>query len=201
MFSSVTGEKMTHLKNPAGYWKENMTSTVQFCSAFTTCIKEQRNEFLILEVGPHPALKGPAKEILQSEGIMHINYLYSLFRSRNDFEVLLENVGDMIASGVAVVKRNVNAKEVVHGLQCTYEYAPVLQDLPSYQWDHSTPLWYEARTSRNQRFRKFPRHQILGSRYLEDSPLNPSWRSLLRLEEVPWLADLKVGRLALAGYA
>ncbi len=109
-------------------------------------------------------------------------------------EALLGSIGDMIATGVSVDKPKINAKEIVDGIQCRYECAAVLKDLPSYQWDHSTSLWYEARSSRNQRFRRFPRHAMLGSRYLEDSPLNASWRSLLKLEEVPWLAALKVSR-------
>lgn len=192
MYSSVTGQKMTHGETSPRYWRENMTSTVQFCSALSTCFEDQPEDVSIFEIGPHPALKGPATDILRCQGKMNSNYFHSSFRNKHDMEVLLENVGEMIASGITINKQNINRKEVPHGLHCTYETAAVLKDLPSYQWDHSTPLWYEARTSRNQRFRSFPRHPILGSRYLEDSPLNTSWRSLLVLDDVPWLADLKV---------
>lgn len=176
------------------YWKDNMTSTVEFGLALTNFLEEQCEDLEILEIGPHPALKGPIKEILQSEKKTCIKYSHTLFRHKNDMETLLENIGGMIASGASIKKRNINAKELVNGLECTYEYPAILRDLPSYQWDRSMSLWYEARSSRKQRFRQSPPHEILGSRYLEDSTLNPSWRSLLKLEEVPWLADLKVNR-------
>ena len=169
-----------------------MASTVQLDSALTACLKDQPDDFVILEIGPHPALKGPATEISQCRRKTPITYFHSLFRNRNDMEVLLENIGDMTAFGVAIEERKINGREDTQGLHCTYEFPAVLKDLPSYQWDHSTSLWYEARSSRNQRFRRFPRHQSLGSRYLEDSPLNPSWRNLLNLADMPWLAALMV---------
>jgi acyl transferase domain-containing protein len=192
MYSSVTGQRMRPGQVTPCYWKDNMTSTVQFEAALTECLKNHTGDCLLLEIGPHPALKGPTKEILQFEKNAPAEYFHTLFRQRNDMEALLENVGGMIAAGVPVRRRNVNGKEIVDGLNCTYEYGPVLKNLPTYQWDHSTSIWYEARTSRNQRFRRFPRHELLGSRYLEDSPLNPTWRSLPVLDQIPWLATLKV---------
>lgn len=174
------------------YWKDNMVSTVRFSSAVTECFIHHPQDLAILEIGPHPALKGPAQEILRSLGKDSISYYNSCFRGMNDLEALLNNAGAMIAHGLPLKTQNINAREVVNGLQCTYEYVNVLTHLPSYQWDHSTPLWTESRTSRNQRFRQFPRHQLLGSRYLEDTPMNPSWRSFLMLSDVPWLEEVKV---------
>jgi hypothetical protein len=43
-----------------------------------------------------------------------------------------------------------------------------------------------------RRFRKFKRHELLGSRTLESTDIEPSWRNVLRLEDVPWLADHKI---------
>lgn len=192
MFSSVTGEKIILNRLSPHYWKDNMISTVHFDSSLTNCIADLPHDIVMVEIGPHPALKGPTREILQSRDRPHISYFNSLFRHKNDMKVLLENVGELIAAGVPVAKRNINGIEIVDGLQCNYNRPAVLKDLPSYQWDHSIPLWYESRTSHNQRFRRFPRHDILGSRYLEDSPMNPSWRSLLNPDDVPWLAILKV---------
>lgn len=77
----------------------------------------------------------------------------------------------------------------MNGSTCTSERGNVLVGLPSYAFDHSEPLWAESRMSRNLRFREFPHHELLGSRYLEDTPANPSWRNLLILDEIPWLAD------------
>lgn len=198
MFSSVTGKELEYIENSPRYWKDNMISTVQFDSALTECLRHQSDDFVIFEAGPHPALRAPAETIMRAQGRKSLRYLYSLSRQKNDMEVLLENVGEMIACGISLERRNINGIEIVNGLQRTYEFAAVLKDLPSYQWNHSA-IWYEARSSRKQRFRQFPRHEILGSRYLEDTALNPSWRSLLVLDDVPWLAALKVSQLALHG--
>lgn len=40
-------------------------------------------------------------------------------------KALLESVGDMIASGVSVEKRNINSEEIVNDLGCTYRSALV----------------------------------------------------------------------------
>lgn len=199
MFSSVTGEELKSVENSPRYWKDNMISMVRFESALTECFRNQPDCFLILEIGPHPALRGPTEEISRDRGRVPFRYLHSLFRQKNDMEVLLESVGQMIACGTSLEKRNINAIEIVNDLQSAYEYATVLKDVPSYQWNHSTSLWYEARSSHKQRFRQFPRHEILGSRYLEDTSLNPSWRSILILGDVPWLQAIQVCQSALSG--
>ena len=37
----------------------------------------------------------------------------------------------------------------------------VLTDLPASPWTHKTSLWNESRLSKNHRFRRFPRHDLL----------------------------------------
>lgn len=44
----------------------------------------------------------------------------------------------------------------------------------------------------NRRFRKFPHHEILGSRILDGNDLKPTWRNVLRLKDVPWMSHHKV---------
>ena len=43
-----------------------------------------------------------------------------------------------------------------------------------------------------RRLRKFPRHELLGSRILEGNDLEPTWRNLMDLEDSPWLADHQI---------
>ena len=195
MFSTVTGRKLVPEECSPLYWKQNMVSTVQFAPTLVESLRHHTETSIIVEVGPHPALKGPTQEILRDVDKDSIEYYHSCFRGKNDLDALLENAGAMIARGVPLKTANLNGREGVNGLLCTYEHANVLTDLPSYQWDHSTPFWSESRLSRNVRHRKFPRHQLLGSRYLEDIPSFPSWRNHLMLKEVPWLLELKVRQL------
>ena len=62
----------------------------------------------------------------------------------------------------------------------------------------------------SRRFRRYRRHEILGSRLLEGSDLEPTWRNVLRLSDVPWIHDHKLmddvvfpaaGYIAMAGEA
>lgn len=192
MFSSVTGKKLLPEDCSPSYWKQNMVSTVLFAPALAECLTFYSEISTILEVGPHPALKGPTQETLRTLDKSSTDYHHSLFRGKDDLDALLDSAGTMIARGVPMETANINGQEILNGLQCTYEQCSVLKDLPSYQWDHSVSFWSESRVSRNVRHRIFPRHQLLGSRYLEDIPSCPSWRNHLMLKEVPWLMELLV---------
>ncbi|KAI2899701.1 hypothetical protein CBS11852_3268 [Aspergillus niger] len=69
----------------------------------------------------------------------------------------------------------------------------VLTDLPLYPWQKRTAYREESRATKRRNFGKFPHHELLGSPVLEASDLEPAWRNILRLEDVPWLKDHRVG--------
>ena len=192
MYSSVHGRKMNASECTPSYWKQNMISTVKFCAALEECMKGYPNVATVIEIGPHLALRGPAQEILQALDKSHVRYLPSCIRGQKDFETVLSSAGAMIAIGLPFQVSNINAREIVDGLQCRYEPGNILTDLPSYQWNHTQGFWAESRVSRNVRFRKFRRHQLLGSRYVDDIPNCPSWRNRLVLKEIPGLQELEV---------
>jgi len=192
MFSSVTGRKVASAEISPVYWKENMVSTVQFSAAFTECLRHHSENMVIVEIGPHPALKGPAQEVLRSLDTKSVGYFNSCTRGENDIESLLQSAGAMIALGIPLNTSNINAIEDYDGSGSSFAIGKVLTDVPSYSWDHSTPFWYESRISRNVRFRHFLRHQLLGSRYLDDVSSRPCWRALWTLREISWLSRIKV---------
>ena len=192
MFSSVTGLSIEPSELTCSYWVTNMTSTVKFSAALEKSLNEYPLDTAFVELGPHPALKGPALEVLRNLGRDNIDYFQTCTRGEDDFESLLRNAGSMIAARVPLDTPKINAQEVVNGLECHHELGSVLTDIPSYQWNHSNAFWSESRVSRNVRFRKFPRHELLGSRYLDDIPAHPCWRNQLMLREVPWLEKLQV---------
>lgn len=100
----------------------------------------------------------------------------------------------MIVHGFPMNLRKINDYGAGSGSQRKCKTGRLLTDLPSYHWNHDASFWVESRVSRNIRFRKFPRHQLLGSRYVDDIPQRPCWRNQLTLKEIPWLARLKVGQ-------
>ncbi|KAH3001293.1 hypothetical protein KXW60_007937, partial [Aspergillus fumigatus] len=68
----------------------------------------------------------------------------------------------------------------------------IVTNLPAYPWDRKRLNWQESRLSHNWRFRVYPNHELLGSRMLEASDLEPGWRNVLESRHVPWLSDHRV---------
>ena len=56
--------------------------------------------------------------MLQALGRNHVEYFQTLRRGDDGFESLLRNTGAMIASGTLLDISNINAEEVVDGLEC-----------------------------------------------------------------------------------
>ena len=192
MFSSVTGRLLRSGECSPEYWTRNMRSTVRFATATQEMFTRHPDITTIIELGPHPALKGPVQEILRNIGREQIDYFGTCLRGEDDMRSLLSNVGGMVASGIPFALNKINAQESLHGDEWSHQSGEVLNDLPSYVWSHSTSFWSESRISYNLRFRKFPRHQLLGSRNLEDDPSHPRWRNTLSIVDVEWLSQLKV---------
>src|SRR3569833_510363 len=191
MFTSVRGRQIGAIDCGPSYWTKNMVSTVSFAAAVTEMIRHCQVD-AIVELGPHPALKGPVEDTLASLGINGLPYFSSCSRGKPDFVAMLETVGSMVPAGLKLRLEHINAVEVIDGANISHRTGKVLTDLPNYPWDHSTSFWGETRSSRNYRHREQPRHELLGARNPSDNPLSMSWRNLISLRETPWLADWKV---------
>ena len=192
MFSSVPGRNLEPSELTCSYWVNNMTSTVRFSAAIEKCMKEFPLDTAFIELGPHPALRGPTLEVLRTLDRDNADHFQTCTRGEDDLESILRSAGLMIAADVPLNTSKINAQEIVNGLECHHEVGSVLTDIPSYQWNHSNAFWSESRVSRNVRFRKFPRHELLGSRYVDDIAARPCWRNQLMLKEVPWLQKIQV---------
>ena len=191
MFSSVTRQKLAGKNCVPSYWRENMVSSVRFLDALLK-LEEHIKPDVFVELGPHPALKGPAGDSLASAGKTEYQYFSSCVRGQPDDVAMLGTAGNMIAANLPVLAKRVNAVQICHGLETSYETGKVLTDLPTYHWDHSTSFWAESRLSKNVRQRQFPRHQLLGVRYHNDTPLAPSWRNVISLKDLDGLATAVV---------
>lgn len=192
MFSSVTGTLIDSQSCKPDYWKQNMISTVQFQAALEQALLHYPETSAVIEIGPHPALKGPVKGTLQHLRMSSVSYFNSCFRNKDDFVSLLENAGLMSVQSIPLNLAAINRGTVENADEDHF-----LEDLPPYKWNHATSFWAESRVSKNVRFRQFRRHQLLGSRSLDDIPTNPTWRNHLVAKEIPWLEELKVRRLIL----
>lgn len=175
--SSVTGDTITDpRKLDASYWRQNVESPVLFTEAIQSLPAVGTPVFL--EVGPHSALAAPLRQIFRTLTARSPVYIPTLFRYDEDVESqLLRTAGQAYANGVGV------------DLSSITEPGNILTNLPPYPWQHDRAYWSESRLSREWRQRKFPHHEILGSRIVDTTDHEPSWRNLVTLDNVPWLID------------
>ncbi|KAI3012330.1 hypothetical protein CBS147346_707 [Aspergillus niger] len=192
MFSSVTARVADADQMGAEYWTANMTGTVRFSDALVGILlddSENQNVDVLVEIGPHPALKGPARQVMKSLN-MDLPYFASLTRGTPDYDGILGLAGQLFQVGYPVnlpaVNSDVYLSETGH-----IGIAPRgrrLKDLPSYAWDHSERYWAETRLIHNHRLRTH-RHSLLGHQMAGSIDNHVRWRNYLRLRELPWLAD------------
>ena len=201
MFSSVTGNQVDNSAMGPDYWVENLVSTVRFSDAVQTLCqyssgKQRRRQKTVdfvdtwLEIGPHSAMREPLKQILQRPNVAYDSVLR---REKTAVVTALQAAGQLWLLGYPVNMFHVNTVgKPIDQVQ------PFLVDLPPYAWNHSVRYWFEPKLSIAHRFRKQPRHDLLGAP-LEVSN-NPTWRHFLRTPENPWMEDHKVGTVFLGGF-
>jgi acyl transferase domain-containing protein len=186
MFSSVTGKINTDGCD-AGYWTSNMVSPVLFNQAMHEMISDPAGAEFLIEVGPSGALARPIAEIKQSMtgSVATLEYVSACKRGPDAVQAIFDMAGRLFISGASI-----NMLEVNRDL----EPAPpsIIIDLPNYVWNHSIKYWYESEASKDWRFRKFPNHDLLGSKILGTAWTAPSWRKTLKVQDLPWLKDHKV---------
>jgi len=164
------------------YWRDNMANTVLFSQAITSATNNGGPFQMALEVGPHPALNGPASQTLAELGLK-IPYVATLRRGESDVRAISDCLGAIwINLGASAVDLGTAQKLLPN------DSTPrLLKDLPSYSWDHDKPYWYESRRSKLYRSRSQPSHELLGTRYDEGAENEFRWRNFLSVQEIPWL--------------
>lgn len=179
-YSSVNGRRMNERDGlNAPYWRLNLESRVLFHNAVKSILDEEPRNRLFVEIGPHSALEGPLKQIFKTSNSQDL-YVPTLVRHEHSTKSLLTTAGRLSANNVLLDFPNISPP------------GAVLTDLPTHPWHHEATYWSESRLSKEWRFRKFPRHEILGSRVLEGNDMEPTWRNILHLDEIPWISDHKI---------
>ncbi|KAF5017371.1 hypothetical protein F66182_10702 [Fusarium sp. NRRL 66182] len=194
MYSSVSGLQLNGTEVGADYWGANLISPVLYTDAVILAMTQAGRKFdLCVELGPHSLLSRPTAEIIKSlADPPQLPYFSTMLRDTDSSQRLMSLAGDLVLSGKQLDLEQVNAAtSVVEG---SSGRLPVhLQDhLPPYAWDYSSTPWTEPRNSLEWRFRKAPRHEILGSRCRGVNPSAPTWRNKVSIEDAPWLVDHQV---------
>jgi hybrid polyketide synthase / nonribosomal peptide synthetase ACE1 len=186
-FSSVNEEQMSSsgTQLDGEYWKDNMTQCVLFSQAIRKAIDIKGPFDIALEVGPHPALQGPALQNIQDITGARIPYTGLLTRQVDDVESFAGALGYLW-------RHSVLQAESIESYSRTMSAGPthrVLKGLPSYAFDHDTVYWRESRLSKAIRTRKTPYHELLGMACPDGtSSTHLRWKNLLNVKEIPWLS-------------
>jgi len=189
--SSVTAKQKVGNFDTA-YWIENLVSKVRFRDALGEYCRNQamlarttsQPTNVFVEIGPHSSLSGPIRQTLTyASDDLKYRYLPTLERNRNALRSILMLGGKMWEMGHQV---NIGAANSLTGINGKRR---VLQDLPNYSWDHSRAYWCESRLSREHNQRQHPYHELLGAYMPGMNSIAPSWRYIIDLGTLPWLAD------------
>ena len=203
MLSSVTGQVVSpETLKSSDYWIQNLVSAVRFGDAVSPICVGSRNEprasldrshrrtmlvdFLI-EVGPHSALRGPVRELLEecsNQG--RTTYLSAMTRGVSAAETLLSVAGQLHCSGYTINFTAINNPDKsMEGIQ-------ILTELPEYPFDHAKSYWLESRLSKNFRFAAHTNNVFLGKPVSDWNPLDARWRNFISISAFPWVMDHKV---------
>ncbi|KAI0487101.1 polyketide synthase [Xylaria cf. heliscus] len=184
-FSSTYGTLIDpSILQEAAYWTKNLVSPVRFHEAMKAMLEDNGDAHLvtdILEVGPHAALSGPLRNIIdETRGNGAVHYHSILRRGASDLLSALQGAGSLFTRGVKIDLAQVNH---VEGHEPSF-----VVGLPRYPFNHSKEYWCESRLSRNLRYRAHPRHELLGVTGIDwDGTYNALWRNWIRLSENPWV--------------
>ncbi|KAG6017861.1 Type I Iterative PKS [Claviceps lovelessii] len=196
-YSSLFGRYNDSEELGSSYWVDNLVKPVLFSSALQSMCKREKPDILI-EIGPHSALKSPIKQTLRStssQAIGDVKYLPTLVRDQNSCVALLNLAGSLFMHGHPIRFEEINQTKAGHKPN-------FIADLPPYPWC-SLSYWHESRVSKQHRSKPFARHDILGTLDHSYTDMELTWRNVLSVDEVPWLKDHRMQSLVtfpLAGY-
>ncbi|KAI9759122.1 MAG: Polyketide synthase 19 [Chaenotheca gracillima] len=173
------------------YWVDNLTNTVQLSQALNRAVSEESYPLdLALEVGPHPALKGPSSEVIKSLSGLVVPYRGVLKRGDGAVEAFADGVGIIWTSFPSS-----RPMITFDGMQRAFPQASpknpvILKGLPTYPWDHDSLIWRESRASRIFRTESQPRHELLGLPVTlgEHGRREVHWRQVFKVSELPWVS-------------
>ena len=191
MYSAVSGELVEPSELGPINWVQNLVSPVLFYDALYDLLRPTETGRrspdnavdVLLEIGPHSALQGPANQTMKKHGIKGVDYRSVLSRGKNGIQTALAAVGALFSQGLAVNVKEVNGDT---------DDAHPLADLPSYNWNHSRTFWSESRITKEFRSRQYPRMRLLGAPCPTLGESERLWRGFMRISEEPWIRDHQI---------
>ncbi|KAI0197163.1 putative polyketide synthase [Xylaria flabelliformis] len=207
--SSVSGYVADPETIDDSYWVKNLVQPVKFLDAIRTVFASRqevktnvgkRLHSILIEIGPHSALKNPIKQTLEyqqndRQKTPSFTYLSSLTRGIDGYENLLSLAGTLFTMGTPIELGSVN--------QTDMHNAHVVTGLPAYSWDKSISYEIRPRATQEKLYPGDSYHSLLGRRLNSNGGKDRAYRQVFTLDEMPWIRDHNVAGVVifpLTGY-
>ncbi|KAK2005280.1 KR-domain-containing protein [Colletotrichum eremochloae] len=193
LYSSVTGsydEFPSELVRRPRHWRYSLESPVLFKQALEQLVIREHSlypehDLLLVEIGPHPALKSPIAQTLQalgesSSGLQAL-HIPTLQRGKRADDTVLQSVGELYVRG-ALTAASVESIFRTEGVSC-------LTDLPTYAWHHGVQYFDPPRVASIYKSAHCLPHELLGARVPDATDVEPCWRCVMEPDNQPsWLS-------------
>ncbi|TPX18755.1 uncharacterized protein E0L32_002612 [Thyridium curvatum] len=192
--SSLHGRLIDAAELQANYWVDNLTCPVKFSDAIESMLdsdgEHRTGVNMLVELGPHSALQGPIKQILKAIGgpAAKVPYASALVRNKDAVESAMDFAAVLFSKGAALNFEAIN-------FSAPKKQPILMTDLPRYPWNYSTKYWQESRMTQKHKHRKEKRSDVLGVEAIYSNDLEPTWRNIVRLDELPWLRHHRIQSL------
>jgi hybrid polyketide synthase/nonribosomal peptide synthetase ACE1 len=190
--SSVTGNIMTGLALGDlrdQYWGQNLSQPVLFSDAVENAISSCGVPSMVIEIGPHPALKGPVLDTIQHLSGKAVPYVGTLKRGSNDARALADCLGTLwtrLGPGV------VDFTAVDNTFYNSPEPPKLLKNVPAYSWNHEHAFSYQTRQSKAFLTSGSRKHELIGTLDSAGTEKQLRYRSFIGARQVPWLEQHQV---------
>lgn len=186
--SSVTGNDI--VKHGLGtltgpYWVENGVNSVLFMQALQrTCDTLGSEDIsLVIEIGPHPALRKPTTQTIKEKTGRDVPYTWLMKRKESDILSLSAGLG----SAWSHLPKGYIDLQAFDRFVSARPPAKYLRGLPTYSWDHDVEYWHHSNLVKSSLFRSKP-HELLGhmTHAFGNGP-ELQWRQILSPAEISWI--------------
>ena len=172
----------------AQYWGDNAAAPVKFYQSLKVAL-EAGEYAAVIEVGPHPALKGPATQTISEVLGKSIPYFGVLHRGTDAAVSLAGSLGSLWSN---VGGQHLDLTTFETAMNEDKSALRVLKGLPSYSWNHEGSYRHETRAAKKHRSQIQPFNELLGTMMPDSAPHHLSWGHLLRISELGWVAGHQV---------
>ncbi|KAF9895148.1 hypothetical protein FE257_000050 [Aspergillus nanangensis] len=198
-YSSVyPGTNMSTMKHRLSlrdeYWNENMLKPVLFSQALTAALGSIKGlPDAIIEVGPHPALRGPVQQTIAESfpTAPAVAYVAPCERGCSGLGSLASTIGS-IWEATGYGKLDMTSYMQLFSGSPGETLPTPLNNLPIYPFDHSRSYGADSRLLNRHLRHRGIQHPLLGSLEPESTDGEYHWRHYLRRDDLEWVDGHRV---------